>query len=202
MLLFTPFKFWLTIIVMIQSFYHNKESNRNGRVIDYRADDSYFSFAEAFVQNGLSLRSLNQALRTFPEKSFSPERSPVYWAGWALAEYQWSTGKRFKDIFSRISLSEIISMYSVYHEMDIEHFIEDMNIKYHLINRETRLKYIRENRGLSQAELSELSGVKLRSVQIYEQKVNSIDKAQARTVYKLSRVLGCTVEDLLESPEM
>lgn len=32
-------------------------------VIGYRADDSYFSFAESFVQNGLSLRSLNQALR-------------------------------------------------------------------------------------------------------------------------------------------
>ena len=32
-------------------------------MIGYRADDSYFSFAEAFVQNGLSLRSLNQALR-------------------------------------------------------------------------------------------------------------------------------------------
>ena len=31
--------------------------------------------------------------------------------------------------------------------------------------------------------------------------VNDIDKAQAGTVYKLSRVLGCTVEDLLESPE-
>lgn len=73
----------------------------------------------------------------FSGKSFSQERSPVYWAGWALAEYQWSTGKRFKDIFSRISLSEIISMYSVYHEMDIEHFIEDMNIKYNSVNRET-----------------------------------------------------------------
>lgn len=32
-------------------------------VTGYRADDSYFSFAESFVQNGLSLRSLNQALR-------------------------------------------------------------------------------------------------------------------------------------------
>ena len=32
-------------------------------VIGYRADDSYFSFAESFVQNGLSLRCLNQALR-------------------------------------------------------------------------------------------------------------------------------------------
>lgn len=32
-------------------------------VIGYRADDSYFSFAETFVQNGIPLRSLNQALR-------------------------------------------------------------------------------------------------------------------------------------------
>lgn len=32
-------------------------------VVGYRADDSYFSFAEAFVQNGLPLRSLNRALR-------------------------------------------------------------------------------------------------------------------------------------------
>jgi len=32
-------------------------------VVGYRADDSYFSFAESFVQNGLPLRALNQALR-------------------------------------------------------------------------------------------------------------------------------------------
>ncbi len=32
-------------------------------IIGYRADDSYFSFAESFVQNALPLRSLNKALR-------------------------------------------------------------------------------------------------------------------------------------------
>ena len=137
----------------------------------------------------------------FPEKIFSEDRSNVYWAGWALAEYQWATCKRFKDIFSRISLSQIVSMYHVYHEMDIEHFIEDMNRNYESVERETHLKTIRENRGISQAELAKLSGVSLRSIQMYEQKINHIDKAQAGTVYKLSRVLGCTVEDLLESPE-
>lgn len=138
----------------------------------------------------------------FPKRTFSENRSNVYWAGWALAEYQWVTCKRFKDIFSRISLVEIISMYNVYHEMDIEHFIEDMNNKYDSIEQETRLKTIRENRGISQTELAKLSGVKLRSIQMYEQKVNMIDKAQAGTVYKLSRVLGCSIEDLLENPEM
>lgn len=32
-------------------------------IIGYRADDSYFSFAESFVENTLPLRSLNNALR-------------------------------------------------------------------------------------------------------------------------------------------
>lgn len=27
----------------------------------------------------------------FPERTFSEDRSNVYWAGWALAEYQWET---------------------------------------------------------------------------------------------------------------
>lgn len=31
-------------------------------IIGYRADDSYFRYAESFVENGLSLRSLNKAL--------------------------------------------------------------------------------------------------------------------------------------------
>ncbi|MBQ8821274.1 MAG: helix-turn-helix transcriptional regulator [Lachnospiraceae bacterium] len=139
--------------------------------------------------------------RKFPEKIFCEERSEVYWAGWALAEYQWITCRRFKDIFSRISFSEIIAMYNVYHEMDIGHFIEDMNKRYHAVELETKLKKIRENRGISQSELARLSGVNLRSIQMYEQKVNDIDKAQVGTVYKFSRVLGCTVEDLLENPE-
>lgn len=37
-------------------------------------------------------------------------------------------------------------------------------------------------------------------IQMYEQRINDIDKAQAQTVYKLSRVIGCSVEDLLENP--
>lgn len=118
-----------------------------------------------------------------------------------MAEYQWESCKRFKDIWARVPLSEIISMYTVYHEMDIENFIADLGRRYEKTVLESRLKTIRENRGVSQAELARLSGVHLRSIQMYEQKVNDIDKAQAGTVYKLSRVLGCSMEDLLEEPE-
>lgn len=137
----------------------------------------------------------------YPSPSFTEDRSPEYWAGWALAYYQWATAKRFKDIFLRIPLSEILSMYRVFHEMDISNFVESMEKRFNAVVLETKLKTIRESRGLSQRELAATSGVALRSIQLYEQKVNDIDKAQAQTLYKLSRTLGCAIEDLLENPE-
>lgn len=138
--------------------------------------------------------------KELPEPTFTQEKSPEYWAGWALAEYQWYTGRRFKDIFERISFSEIISMYHPYHEMDITNFINAMEQRYNEIPLDTKLKRIRESRGISQSEVSKLSGVKLRSIQMYEQRANDIDKAQAKTLYKIARVLGCDIEDLLENP--
>ena len=104
----------------------------------------------------------------FPEKIFSEERSEVYWAGWALAEYQWATCRRFKDIFSRIPLSEIVTMYSVYHEMDIMKFVEAINEKWDQYYTETNLKRLRKIAGLSQRELADLSGVALRQIQLFE----------------------------------
>ena len=134
------------------------------------------------------------------ERRYSQERTPEYWAGWALAEFQWHSGRRFKDIFDSMPFSQIVSMYKVYHEMDISRFIEYAERICSEIKRDTKLKTIRESRGLSQAELAQQSGVKLRSIQMYEQKVNDIDKAQGHTLYKISRVLGCNIEDLLENP--
>ncbi len=138
--------------------------------------------------------------KTAPEPRYAEDFSPAYWAGWALAEYQWYSGKRFRDIFRSTRLSEIIAMYSPYHEMDITKFIEAMEEKAQNAHRESRLKRLRESRGLSQSELARASGVNKRSIQMYEQQENDIDKAQAQTVYKLARVIGCNVEDLLEDP--
>lgn len=138
--------------------------------------------------------------REMPASQYSEDYSPEYWAGWALAQYQWYSGKRFRDIFARTKLSAIISMYLVYHEMDITRFFEAMEEKCAILPVQSRLKTLRESRGLSQAELAKLSGVHLRNIQMYEQRVNNIDKAQAQTLYKLSRVIGCEIEDMLEDP--
>lgn len=126
--------------------------------------------------------------------------TPTYWAGYVLAEYQWFTGRRFKDVFARIPLAYIIELYPLFHEMDICRFIEEMERRMLDEDRETNLAWLRENRGFTQARLAEVSGVGLRSIQMYEQRVNDINKAQGITLYRLAHALGCSMDDLLESP--
>ena len=55
------------------------------------------------------------------------DKSPEYWAGWALAYYQWFSGMSFMDILKAVPLNRLIEMYSVYHEMDISHMVERMD---------------------------------------------------------------------------
>lgn len=68
-----------------------------------------------------------------------------------------------------------------------------------LAGKSTKLKQIREARGLSQAKLAEASGVNVRMIQHYEQGVKDINAAAALTVYRLAQALDCTVEFLLET---
>lgn len=63
---------------------------------------------------------------------------------------------------------------------------------------ENGLKDRRVKTGMSQAKLAEVSGVSVRMIQYYEQGVKDINKASGETLYKLSRALGCKMEDLLE----
>lgn len=53
-------------------------------------------------------------------------RSREYWAGWALAYYQWYSDKPFAEIVARVSITDIIAMYNPYHEMDILQFVDHM----------------------------------------------------------------------------
>lgn len=55
------------------------------------------------------------------------DKSPEYWTGWALAYYQWYTCRTFAKIHKAVSLKKIVSMYDIYHEMDITHFINTIN---------------------------------------------------------------------------
>lgn len=62
----------------------------------------------------------------------------------------------------------------------------------------TNLQHHRKLKGLSQSALSELSGVSYRTLQDYDQGHKDINKAQAVSVYKLSRILECNMTDIME----
>ena len=59
------------------------------------------------------------------------------------------------------------------------------------------LAEIRKQRGLSQGQLSLLSGESLRMIQYYEQGKKDINKAQGSTLFHLSNALRCRMEDLI-----
>lgn len=62
----------------------------------------------------------------------------------------------------------------------------------------SKLKENRERAGLTQKELSERSGVNIRTIQDYEQGRKSINKAQGLSLYHLATALNVTIEELLE----
>ena len=126
------------------------------------------------------------------------DKSPEYWAGWALAFYQWYSGCGFMEILTAVPLEAIIGMYPVCHEMDILQFAERMQKEMQASYSLTKLRIRRENCRLSQAELAAESQVPLRQIQLFEQRQRDINKTAAKTLLRLSRALHCSMEDLLE----
>lgn len=128
------------------------------------------------------------------------DRSPVYWAAWALAYYQWYSGHSFEEIHKVLPFTELLNMYPTLHEVDINKFVSvaDEVLVESKKKSETNLSRLRKARGLSQKELSDASGVTLRMIQLYEQKQNDINKAQASSLQSLAQALGCKIEDLFE----
>lgn len=60
-----------------------------------------------------------------------------------------------------------------------------------------KIKQERIRVGLTQKQLSEISGVDIRMIQHYEQGSKSLAKASAETVLALATALGTTVEALI-----
>lgn len=132
-----------------------------------------------------------------PQDTMYIDRSPEYWGGWVLAYYQWVRDLHFSYILRSVHFSEILRMYPVFHEMDIMHFVEELDHKLQLFYPDTALKRYRTRLGISQKELSIKSGVPLRQIQLFEQKQRDIRKTQAETVLQLSKALGCDMKDLI-----
>lgn len=122
-------------------------------------------------------------------------RTPEYWVGWALAQYQYKTNLSYKSIHQIVNFEELINMYKTLHEAPIEKFVEIMNNKRN--NNQTHLKLQRERMGLSQSQLADMSGINIKTIQAYEQRRKDIKSAKFDTLQRLSSVLGCEIVELL-----
>lgn len=135
--------------------------------------------------------------------TYSPSgRSPEYWSGWALAYMQWHTGISFERLANLgVNISTLIRLYPTLHETDITkvagtllEIIERNNSTFSPLKRQRKLA------GLTQKQLAEHTGVKIRMIQAYEQNDQDISRAEVSTVMRLARCLGCSVEDLICGP--
>lgn len=64
-----------------------------------------------------------------------------------------------------------------------------------------KLKYIRNKKGMTRKELSEKSGINIRTIEGYEQGKRDIEMAYIDTILSLSIVLDCKISDLIENRE-
>lgn len=63
---------------------------------------------------------------------------------------------------------------------------------------ETKLQRLRFSKGMSQRELSVISGVAARSIRSYEQRERDIDSARLSTLCAMCIALGCKMSDIIE----
>lgn len=136
--------------------------------------------------------------REFKSARESLHRTKSYWTGWILAYYQWKSNRTFREILRALPASTIEQMYGVYHEAPEERFAATADEIMHEKFPETRLRRVRAAYGCSQSRLSQMSGVGLRSIQMYEQRRKDINKAEAGAVLRLARALGCEIEEIME----
>ena len=194
-----------------------------GEAFDYAVNDCHIpgeTFGKLFVASSVSKRMENGEPNFLAGKSGAdmvsdilmettgkaPQAAPgehltrsrEYWIGWAIGYYQWYSDRKFFEIFQAVSFNDLENMYYTLHEADISKFVEIINQRIKDVFPKTKLKHFRLISGCSQLELSKKSGVSLRSIQMYEQRNKDINKASVETLYRLSKVFGCSIEDLME----
>ena len=124
----------------------------------------------------------------------------AYWAGWALAYFQWYTGLSFRYIDTHgMDIETVLRLYHPLHEADVTKFVETglTRIRHWYEDHPSPLKTLRKNARLTQKDLSLASGVSLRMIRAYEQGAQDISKAEVAAVLSLADVLKVSPRELI-----
>lgn len=148
------------------------------------------------ILSGSSANELISRLFGFPiDGTMIPDRkSKEYYTGRVLAYAQWYSGLSFKKLLTVVPAYKIASLFDTNSKLPDKRTVETLLGGYLSTS---KIKDIRNERGLTQAELSQLSGVKLRSIRSYEQGEIAADNIESGTLYAIARTLDCEMTDLL-----
>lgn len=168
--------------------------------------DSYFynmypKYVSGISGSDVAERILENQNVEFSSKEYitSSSRSKEYWAGWVVMYFVNAKKMTFKELFEYVSLSEIVSMYNPYHEASEDKFVEALTEVISRRRKTTRLQKARIEVGLTQAQLSEKSGVNIRTLQQYEIGSKDLSKASYSTVISLANALYTDASNLIDS---
>lgn len=70
------------------------------------------------------------------------------------------------------------------------------------IDRGSKLRRMRVKKGLSQSELSDASGVPIKTIQEFEQRTGRIDSTKLNTLCSLCLALDCKIADIVEDEKL
>ena len=102
------------------------------------------------VAMDILVETTGKAPEALPQDHYG--RSREYWIGWAVAYYQWFSGRRYSDIFKAVTFEDLQKMYYTLHEADITKFAGLMDARMREFFTDTNLKRIRTAYGCTQAE--------------------------------------------------
>jgi len=130
-----------------------------------------------------------------PNKEYCEDtNSREYWVGYILVFIQRAVRRNFKEIFALYLCSRLLKDYDTYGDMDPIEMVKKIK---QYISMGNKLKQFREKKKMTQQELSSTSNVTVKNIKAYEDGTVDISKAQGDTLFRLSRALGCTIEELL-----
>ena len=134
-------------------------------------------------------------IRSEPNKEYCEDiNSREYWVGYILVFIQRAVRRSFKEIFALYLCSRLLKDYDTYGDIDPIEMVKKIK---QYISMGNKLKQFREKKKMTQQELSNTSNVTVKNIKAYEDGTVDISKAQGDTLFRLSRALGCTIEELL-----
>jgi DNA-binding transcriptional regulator YiaG len=168
---------------------------------------SRFEKGDPAVVSGMSGTELHHRImdtcydeyKKWPPALVKFDTEAEYWYGYILAYAQWKLSCRFSDILENVPFERLEKLYPALHTASEDRVVLEIEVM--MKPRDLQVSRLQEYRklfGMSQKELSDLSGVNVRTLQQYEIRDKDINKASSDKILSLSKVLKCRPEDLRE----